>query len=144
MKHVNDICQLNFNMNAKVPTRQINLNNKNQFLSCELNEIIRVLFIKKQLFNLPVLTKFQRNPFRFCEIKSLIVVVSADSRESMSPVFTLSKNPMSCSINDLKTNFLSLTLRRDTAIVNKHVLTPPNIPLLITSNSQKKIYKIDN
>jgi hypothetical protein len=75
-----------------------------------------------------VLNKFHMKPFKFVDIKSLIVVVSEVSRESMSPVLILSKKPISCSIRDRKTSRLSRTLRRETPIVNIIVRKPPNMP----------------
>ncbi|RNA06443.1 hypothetical protein BpHYR1_000374 [Brachionus plicatilis] len=47
----------------------------------------------------------------------------------MSPVFTLSKKPMSWSISERKTNFLKRTFSLATAMDRKHVRIPPNIPL---------------
>lgn len=85
MKQVRDNCQLSFKIKASVPTN---------FLIKIFNDKSFRFEVDYQVYLL-VLTKFHRKPLRFCEIKSLMVVVSADNLDSISPVLTLSKNPMS-------------------------------------------------
>jgi hypothetical protein len=86
---------------------------------------------------IPVLTTFHKKPLRFWAIKSLIVVVSDDNRESISPLLTLSKKLISCLISDVYSKRRKRMFKRETAIENMHVRRPPMKPLNQAKNKRR-------